>query len=176
MEILYHFAMSVDGYIATPSGGVEWLDAFEGEDYGFMDMWASVDCVLMGSKTYEFALAQKEWLAPDKPSWVFTHRDLPVAHESVTLTDAEPAAVVGELEAAGHERGWLLGGGALATSFRDAGLLTHYEIGIVPVVLGEGLPMLAPLDRFESLRSTGAETYDNGVVKVCYELERADEG
>lgn len=178
MEILYHFGMSVDGFIATPDGRVEWMDRFNapGEDYGFGDMYASVDVLLMGSKTYEFALAQPRWMAPDKPSRVFTRRELPVAHESVQLTDAEPAAVVAELEADGHRRAWLIGGGALAASFRAAGLVTRYEIAILPLVLGDGLPMLAPLDRLDRLRRVETKTYDNGVVTLRYELERPEPG
>jgi dihydrofolate reductase len=95
MDIIYYAAASLDGYIATADGGVEWLDAYDGEegDYGFADFYASVDALVMGSKTYEFALAQPEWMAPDRPSWVFTRRDLRQAHPSVHLTAEDPADV-----------------------------------------------------------------------------------
>ena len=92
LEIIYYVASSLDGYIATADGGVDWLEEYQGagEDYGFREIYGTFDAIVMGSHTYEFALAHPPWQAPDKPSWVFTRRELPIAHPSVTLTDEDP--------------------------------------------------------------------------------------
>lgn len=170
-EVVYYVAASLDGYIATPDGGVDWLDPLQGggEDYGFKELYASVDGLLMGSGTYEFALKQGGWQAPDKPSWVFTHRKLPLAHPSVTLTADEPRDVVQQLEAKGLDRLWLMGGGQLAASFRVAGLITRYMIAIVPILLGAGIPLFADADGSDSLELLEAQTYPSGIVMLTYQ-------
>ena len=144
MEVIYNAAASLDGCIATLDGGVEWLAPFEGtgEDYGIADFYQTIDVLVMGSTTYEFALAQDEWISPDKPSWVLTRRSLPSAHPNVTLSNADPKDVVESLQALGFERIWLMGGGRLAASFQREGLITEYQITVIPVLLGKGIHLL----------------------------------
>ncbi len=88
IEVVYYVASSLDGYIATPDGGVEWLGTFQnsGDDHSCADFYRSVDGVVMGSRTYEVALRLVPWPAYDEPSWVMTSRRLPTAHRSVTCT------------------------------------------------------------------------------------------
>ena len=71
---------------------------------------------LLGSATYEFALGHLPWPTPDKPSWVFTKRELPVAHPSIELTRDTPAAWAAARPADGPRRLWLMGGGKLAAA------------------------------------------------------------
>ena len=88
--VLYYVAASLDGYIATHDGGVEWLSPFEGtgEDYGFAQFYASVDALLLGSRTYEQSLTFRVWPYPGKLCWVFSQRPLPVSRPEVILTPA----------------------------------------------------------------------------------------
>jgi len=74
VEIVYYAAASLDGFIATPDGGVDWLPPIEagGEDYGYGDFYPSVDAILMGSATYENILRHAAWPYPDKRCWVFS--------------------------------------------------------------------------------------------------------
>ena len=74
MEIIYYVAASLDGLIATPDGGIDWLKPFEGgaEDYGYGEFYASIEAVLLGRATYETALRFPEWPYPGKPYWVFS--------------------------------------------------------------------------------------------------------
>ena len=171
LDVVYYAACSLDGYIATVDGGVEWLTPFQGkkDDHGFADFYATVDSLVMGSHTYEFSLRHPPWMAPDKPSWVFTHRGLDVADTSVTLTSQEPREVMELMRARGLKRVWLMGGGKLAASFRMHGLITCYMIAVVPVVLGSGIPLLASSSRQDELRLTHANTYPSGIVQLCYE-------
>jgi dihydrofolate reductase len=93
LEVIYYVASSLDGYIATADGGVDWLSRFHvaDEDNGAGKVHASIDALLLGSHTYEFALKLGQWPSPDKPSWVFTKRDLRVLHPSITLTSHSPS-------------------------------------------------------------------------------------
>jgi len=171
-EVVYYVAASLDGYIATDDGGVGWLAPFQSpsEDHGAGDLYSSIDALLMGSHTYEFALKLGQWPSPDKPSWVFTRRDLRVLHPSITLTSHNPAEVVELLRARGVRRAWLMGGGELATSFRSAGLISRFIISIFPVILGSGIPLFAPAPSVEdSLRLIEAKPFASGIVQLSYE-------
>ena len=94
VDIVYYAAASLDGFIATPDGGVDWLPPIEagGEDYGYGDFYASVDAVLMGSTTYENILRQTAWPYPDKKCWVFSkqRRYAKSSTASIAFTGAAP--------------------------------------------------------------------------------------
>jgi dihydrofolate reductase len=169
-DVVYYVACSLDGFIATPDGGVDWLTPFQetGDDHGFTEFYSNVDALLMGSRTYEFALAHPPWMAPDKASWVFTTRNLEIADPSITLTSDEPAVVLLELNKLGIKRAWLMGGGTLAASFRNAGLITEYMIAIVPVILGDGIPLFKRKPKLDALDLVDTKTYPSGIVMLTY--------
>jgi dihydrofolate reductase len=146
LEVIYYVATSLDRYIATADGSVDWLSSFHsaGEDLGAAEVEASVDALPLGSRTYEFALGIGQWPSPDKPSWIFTHRDLRALDPSIMLTSQTPAEVVALLESLGIRRAWLMGGGNLAASFHADGLISRYILSIFPVLLGSGVPLFAP--------------------------------
>jgi dihydrofolate reductase len=173
IEVVYSAAASVDGYIATPDGGVGWLEPFhgQGEDSDLADFYASVEALLLGSRTYEVALGLGPWRGADRPSWVFTRRSLPVAHPSITLTPEEPEPVLEALRQRGLKRAWLMGGGRLAASFRHRGLLSSRRITVVPVVLGGGIPLFADAPRRDRLTLIEARPYPSGVVQLSYEIQ-----
>lgn len=168
--VIYYVASSLDGYIATSDGAVEWLAPFEasGEDYGYRAFYASVDAVLLGSRTYEQALTFGEWPYADKPSWVFSHRPLEPAGGDVVVTDRDPREVLAALDAMGVARAWLVGGGALAGSFRSAGLITEYIVSIMPVVLGTGVALFGASGPEEHLRLVGSTSFPDGVTQARY--------
>ena len=170
MDVVYYVAASLDGYIATSDGGVDWLKPYENgdDDYGFAELYASIDALLMGSHTYEFALKQGSWPTKDKPTWVFTGRDLPILDPSITLTSQQPVEIVELLGSQGMKRAWLTGGGKLATSFRKHGLISQYTISVIPVVLGGGIPLFADAREQDSLELLDVKEYPNGIVQLDY--------
>jgi dihydrofolate reductase len=184
LEIIYYVAASLDGYIATPDGGVAWLAPFEaaGEDYGYAAFYASVDALLLGSRTYEQVCTFDPWPYPGKPCRVFSRRPLAPARPEVTVTARSPRQVAAELEACGIRRAWLVGGGQLAAAFRAEALITEYIVAVIPVVLGAGIPLFgAPAPDLRGLPekpkvSTASEplqlvehqVYPNGVAQLRY--------
>ena len=172
VEVIYYVASSLDGYIATVDGKVDWLSRFHaaGEDHGAGELQAHVDALLLGSYTYEFALKLRRWPAPEKLSWVFTRRDLPILHPSITLTAQSPRKVIELLASRGLGRAWLMGGGKLAASFHADQLISRYIISIFPVLLGAGIPLFAshssPPD---ALRFVAAKPFKSGIVQMTYE-------
>jgi dihydrofolate reductase len=169
-EVVYYVAASLDGYIATPDGGVEWLAPFEGtgEDYGYAKFYASVDAVLLGRKTYEKSLSFGEWPYPGKPSWVFSRGRIEIFKPNVKATAGSPAEVVAEIAARGLRRAWLVGGGVLAASFRAQGLITEHIVSVVPVILGAGVPLFASGGPKESLKLVEWKSYANGLMQLRY--------
>src|SRR5437762_10558415 len=137
-EVIYYVASSLDGYIATADGSVDWLSRFHsaGEDHGAAELEASVDALLLGSHTYEFALKLGQWPSPDKLSWVFTGRDLQVLHPSITLTAQTPREVIDLLASRGLHRARLMGGGKLPASFHAEQFISRYVIAVFPSLLG----------------------------------------
>lgn len=169
-EISYYVAASLDGYIATPDGGVAWLSEFEDgdEDYGYADFVVSLDAVLMGRRTYEQVLPFGPWPYAGKPCWVFSHAELTPAAAEVTITTAQPQEVAAELAAHGLRRAWLVGGAELAASFRAAGLISEYYVAVIPIILGAGIPLFAAPGAPERLTLVESTPYPNGIVMLHY--------
>jgi dihydrofolate reductase len=168
-EVVYYVASSLDGFIATADGSVAWLAPFEAsvEDYGYAEFLTGVDGLLFGRRTYEQSLTFGPWPYAGTPAWVFSHARVE-AMPDVRVTDRTPAEVVAEASTLGLRRLWLVGGGALARSFLEAGLIDEYIISLIPVVLGGGVPIFAAPGRQERLRLVAETTFHDGVVQVHY--------
>ena len=142
-QIVYSAGVSLDGYIADVNGGVDWLhDAMvKGESYGLDTFQKSIDAVVMGSLTYEKSLELGAGFSGKTPTWVFSRRPLKAKGKALTVTSDSPAAVAVEMSRRGIKRAWLMGGGKLAASFLVAGLIDEISLGLMPVVLGGGIPL-----------------------------------
>jgi dihydrofolate reductase len=157
----YYTATTIDGYIADSDNSLSWLFAVEDDDPAgsetdrspFAEFFADVGAFAMGATTYEWVLDHDKLLDnPSKwaenygsvPCWVFTHRDLP-AIPGAPLTfvsgDVRPVHAAMTAAAAGKNV-WVVGGGELAGTFADAGLLDELILGVAPATLGAGAPLL----------------------------------
>jgi dihydrofolate reductase len=151
----YYTATTLDGFIADPDNSLEWLFTRARDEDGpgnYAEFIAGVGALAMGATTYEWILDHEfkdkdpsEWKWPyEIPSWVFTHRELPVvpgANIAFVRGDVAPAHET-MVEAAGRSNVWIVGGGDLVGQFVDAGLLDEVIVGIAPVTLGAGAPLL----------------------------------
>ncbi len=156
MATIYYTATTLDGFLATPDNSLSWLFEVPGADdaeSSIPDFMEGVGPMAMGSTTYEWVVDHESLLETpekwtdwygDKPTWVFTHRDLPVvAGANIRFTQAPVAEVHAEMaRAAGDKDTWLMGGGDLVGQFADAGLLDRIIATIAPVTLGAGAPLL----------------------------------
>jgi dihydrofolate reductase len=148
----YYTAATLDGFIAGPANSLEWLftrKRDEGGPLNYEDFIAEVGAVAMGATTYEWILdyqaAQESEKWPyDVPSWIFTHRDLPVMPDGeIQLVSGDVAPVHEQMaRAVGDRNIWIVGGGDLAGQFAEAGLLDEVLVTIAPVTLGAGAPLL----------------------------------
>jgi dihydrofolate reductase len=169
-EVIYYVATSLDGFVATPDGGVDWLSEFEGsaEDYGYNDFYASIEALLIGRRTFEQVLTFGDWPYPGKPTWVFSRRPLVITPPDVALADVEPKKLLAELADIGLHRFWLVGGASLSASFRTQGLITEFIVSIMPVILGDGIPLFAPGGPEQRLTLLQSEKFNSGVIQLRY--------
>jgi dihydrofolate reductase len=171
MVTIYNTASTLDGFLATTDNSLSWLfevSGGDGSDSSFDDFLAGIGAMAMGSTTYEWLLAHErphespgkwqEWYA-DRPSWVFTHRELPVVPDAdIRFTSDGIAGVHAEMVAAAGDRDiWLIGGGDLVGQFDDVGLLDRIVVTIAPVTLGAGAPLLPREIRSDRLTLTSIE-------------------
>jgi len=151
----YFTATTLDGFIADPDNSLEWLFTREQDPdapLGYTRFIADVGALAMGSTTYEWVLDHEfggkdpaDWRWPyDIPSWVFTHRTLPVVPDApIEFRSGDVAPVHEEMAAAAGDRNvWIVGGGDLVGQFADVGLLDEVIVSIAPVTLGAGAPLL----------------------------------
>jgi len=151
----YFTAATLDGYIADEDNSLEWLfvvDRNEGDE-SFTKFFSEVGAMAMGATTYEWVLDHDrllddpgKWHAyyQETPCWVFTHRDLPpVPGADLRFVEGDVRPVHEDMaRAAGEKNIWLVGGGDLVGQFADHGLLDEILVGIAPVTLGGGAPLL----------------------------------
>ena len=185
MKTQYYTATSIDGFIADPDNSLEWLFAVGSpNEPGPLDEYsqfiAEVGAVAMGSTTYEWVADYSGFLnEPSKweyavPTWVFSSRDLPIPDGlDIRLVRGDVRPVHAEMvEAAGGKNVWVVGGGELVGQFHDAGLLDELILGVAPVFLGAGAPLLPRRITAPSLRLTEVTRYGGTFVTLRYAVER----
>ncbi len=144
----YYTATTLDGFIADSNHSLDWLFTREQDRDGplnYSSFIAGVGALAMGANTYEWVLGHEHGNWPyEVPCWVFTHRDLPVAHAAIELTADDVPTVHERMRAAAGDRNvWIVGGGDLAGQFAERGLLDEVIVYIAPVTLGAGAPLLS---------------------------------
>lgn len=146
---IFYTATTLDGYLADDDDSLEWLFVQEHDDHGPMGYTAFIEdigAMAMGATTYQWlvdhlARSGEQW-SYTMPSWVFTHRDLPIIGEGITFTQDPVQDVHASMAAAAGDRDiWIVGGGDLACQFAERGLLDQLMLLIAPVTLGSGRPL-----------------------------------
>lgn len=180
-RVTIHMAASLDGFIARKDGRVDWLetsDEFAGGDTldpGFVETFLkTIDCYVMGSRTYETALSFEAkglgWSYGDKPTFVLTSRHLPRTRDTVEFYSGDLAQFVN-----GHLRPtfrtiWFVGGGVVSGECVRLGLADEVRYSILPILIGDGTPFFEKLDRDIALHLAEVKAYKSGMVELCYEV------
>ena len=172
-KFIVYIATSADGFIARPDGGVEWLDRPRtAGDYGMGTFFRSIDTILWGRKTYEVALGftrgRGVGYGAQVKNWVFSRRP-PKAHTPDVEFVREPIrAFAKRLRAAPGKDVWIMGGAGLIASFLDAGEIDEFIVHVIPTLIGEGIPLVAPRHRHVPLRLLSTRRFSDGVVRLNY--------
>jgi dihydrofolate reductase len=179
-KIIVYIATSADGYIARPDGDVEWLNRRPRTvDYGMREFYPTIDTILWGRKTYDWLLdyyrkeGKTKGLFDTKlANYVFSRKPPRRAVRGVEFVSEPVKAFAQRLRAALGKHVWMMGGGELIASFLDAGEIDEFDIHVIPVFIGEGIPLVAPRHRDVPLRLRSSKRYPDGVVRLRYEVPR----
>jgi dihydrofolate reductase len=163
-------ATSLDGFIARVDGGIDWLSIVQGtsEDYGYARFFDSIDTLVIGRKTYETALGFGDWPYAGKRCVVLTSAPR-VAKHGERFYAGDVSALVAELTEEGAERIYV-DGGAVIQQFLAAGLVTEMTLSIIPILLGEGIPLFGKTGRDVRLELAAARAFDSGLAQLEYRL------
>jgi dihydrofolate reductase len=164
-----YVGISLDGYIAAPDGGVDWLNPYGDARSGFMPFIKTIGSVIMGRVTYDHAVA-RGYGGSEMPSYVVTHRPFPPPAPSVRPYTGDLRQLVDDIRSRHTGDIWLMGGGGVTKSFQEADLIDIWSVAFVPTLLGAGLPMFRPgTFKERRLRFTRHHLYPSGVVELRYE-------
>ncbi len=166
---------SLDGFVAGKNGDVSWLKSTDRYEPGITlteeaihEFVKSIDCYVMGSRTYEKAL-ELGWPYGDTPVIVLSQRDLKDERETVSFYSGDIATLSGNLKS-DHKNIWLVGGAAAARSFIRLQLVDEIIVSVMPVIVGEGTLFFDFVGRQERLHLKDVTAYKDGMVELSYEV------
>lgn len=170
-------ATSLDGFIARPDGGIDWLMAANervpaGEDCGYEAFMADIDLLVMGRKSFETVLGFDDWPYGDTPVVVLSSGAVEIPESlraTVSVSAEQPAALMQRLGAAGFHRVYV-DGGVTIQRFLAAGLIRDLTVTVIPVLLGAGRPLFGPLDHDVVLTLVASRRFDFGFQQMTYRV------
>jgi dihydrofolate reductase len=171
-RVRYVVAMSLDGYIAGPNGEADWI--IMDPEIDFRALFEQFDTFLLGRRTFEaMGGARSVGHSGAQKTIVFSRTLRQEDHPNVVIVSRDSERVVADLKSEPGKDIWLFGGGSLFRSLLEARLVDAVEVAVIPILLGEGTPLLPPIpssERFE-LKLTGSRTFETGIVSLEYALE-----
>lgn len=182
-RVTIHMAASLDGFIARSDGRVDWMETSDQFEAGntmtpefVTEFLQTIDCYVMGSRTYETALDFEAkgmgWSYGDKPTFVLTTRSLKRTRNSVEFYSGDVAQLVNERLRSRFRSIWFVGGGALSGECLRLKLADEVRYSILPVLIGDGVRFFDRLDSDVALHLVETTAYKSGMVALRYEVRR----
>lgn len=167
-RVRYGVAMSLDGFIAGPNGEADWI--VSDPEIDFEALFAQFDTFLVGRRTFEPMAKASGGETPGTKTFVFSRTLKQEDYPRVTIVAEDVEKTVAGLRAETGKDIWLFGGGVLFRSLLEAGLVDTVEVAIIPVLLGEGIPLLPSMTKQTKLKLTGHKVYKSGIVSLEYSI------
>jgi dihydrofolate reductase len=182
-RLTIHMAASLDGFIARKDGRVDWMDTSDefargdSMDPEFVEAFLkTIDCYVMGSRTYETALSFEAqglgWPYGDTPTVVLTSRELPRTRDAVEFYSGDLAQLVNGRLRPAFRTIWCVGGGVVSAECLRLGLADEVCYSILPILIGDGIPFFEKLDGDIGLHLAEVKAYKSGTVELRYEVRR----
>jgi dihydrofolate reductase len=178
-RVTVHMVSSLDGMIAKKDNSVGWFETSSLYEKGVIvqdaeEFLKTIDCYVMGSRTYEHALELSKsygWAYGDKPTIVVTSRKLPVERPNVELYSGDLHKLVNEKLKSTYEHVWVAGGAILAREFIRLKLANELRLSVIPIILGDGTLFLDHIGQEQALHLKDVTAYKSGMVELWYELK-----
>ena len=183
-RVTIHMVASLDGFVARKDGSVDWLetsDVFESGDTmtqeSVDEFLRTIDCYVMGSRTYETALDFEAkglgWAYGDKPTFVLTSRELRKMRPTVEFYSGDLERLVDERLKPNFRSIWVVGGGEVSGACLRGGLADEVRYSIMPILIGKGIAFFERLDKDIALHLVETTAYRSGMVALRYEVRRS---
>jgi len=173
-KVVLGLGISLDGYIARPNGAVDFL--IMPRDYPFAAFFATIDVAIMGRKTLDVALklgrGSFSGSGPSMKNYVFSRSRATGERDGLVFTRQAPSAFIRKLRKRPGKDIWLMGGGELARDFLKADLVDELYLGIVPVLLGKGIPLFPSGFPQRDFKLIENKSYSKGLIAIRYERLR----
>jgi dihydrofolate reductase len=170
-RLRYQVAVSLDGFIATPDGGYDWIVGDPAID--FKALFSEFDTAVVGRKTYDLMVSQGQSGMPGLDVVVFSRTLGPLERRGLRIVADDPGPVVAELKKRKGRDIWLFGGGELFRTLLDAGVVDTVELAVMPVLLGAGIPVLPAGASAKLVLSEVKRLPKSGIVFLAYSVEGA---
>ena len=179
-KIIVYIATSADGYIARPDGDVEWLNRrTPTADQGMRAFYRTIDTILWGRKTYDWLLkyfrthrVKGEMFDRKVANYVFSRKPPKKVAPGVEFVSKPVKGFARRLRKMPGKHIWMMGGGELIASFLDAGEIDEFDIHVIPTLIGEGIPLIAPRHRDVALHLLSVRKYSDGSVRLRYDVAK----
>lgn len=175
-KIKLYIASSLNGYIAHPNGGVEWLDSIpnpEQTDYGYKSFYKRIDTTLMGYKTYQKIMSMGiDFPYSDKENYVITRKTHLAPSDDVEFISQNHLAFIQFLKEQEDKKDiWLIGGGEINSLLLQAKLIDELIIFLMPIVLTQGIKLFADIEKMGvQLSLKDNKQHSSGVMELHYQI------
>jgi dihydrofolate reductase len=172
-KIIVNIAISVDGYVARTDGSLDWLTRRPAPKgfYGLPKFARSIDAKILGRKTFDLSVKMGASFTSDNVHYVFSRRPPPASVPAgVQFVTESIRAFAERLRRQDGKNIWMMGGGEIIGSFLDEDAIDEFIITVVPTLIGEGIPLIAPRHRDVPLRLLSLQGFPDGVVQLHYDV------
>ena len=173
-KVTFGGASSLDNFIARKDDSVDWLLWTKEVGEIMKDYWKTIDTVLMGRRTYEVASNGSKGGGgyPGVKTYIFSRTLKKKSTKKVTFVSEDAASFVRRLKEEDGKDICVMGGGVLAKSLFEAGLIDEVGLNIHPVLLGSGIPLFYEMPRQIDLELVKCQQLSNGCVVVTYRTKK----
>ncbi len=170
-KVKLYIATSLNGKIARLDGSIDWLESMSNPDktdHGYADFLQTIDTTIQGRKTYEQLMSWGPFPYPDKTNYVFTTNSELEDSSDVQFVSAEHIEFTKALKKQPGKDIWIIGGGALNTTFLNARLIDEIQVFVMPIVLPAGIELFSNIPEETHLELLETKSYSTGAVELKY--------
>jgi dihydrofolate reductase len=174
-KTVLYLGISFDGCVAGPHDETDWMDPYADVEYGFNDFLDTVGSIIMGRRSYDVGV-EKGWFSQfDYGSpMIVVSREMPATvsgdADFTFVTEGIEAAHGRAKEMAGDRDIYIFGGANLAARYLQAGLIDEITVGLVPIILGDGIRLFEGVDRRIELKLLDVRKADKDLVMLSYSV------